>query len=92
MKQQMKVGRQKNNKIRSAKKQKKKKRRKKTEKESKENQMKKKKKKKKRAKKKEEFDPEMNYENHIKLKNENKTAWNPLNYYGPGLICGKKIY
>ncbi|KAJ6236072.1 hypothetical protein M0813_03525 [Anaeramoeba flamelloides] len=37
---------------------------------------------------KEEFDPEMNYKNLIKLKNENKTAWNP-NY---GWICGKKIY
>ncbi|KAJ3424140.1 enolase-phosphatase e1 [Anaeramoeba flamelloides] len=42
-----------------------------------------------KEKEKEEFDPEMNYNNRIKLKNENKTAWNPR--YG-GKICGKKIY
>ncbi|KAJ3424153.1 chascon isoform d-related [Anaeramoeba flamelloides] len=42
-----------------------------------------------KSEKKEEFDPEMNYNNQIKLKNENKTAWNPN--YG-GMICGKKIY
>ncbi|KAJ3424126.1 tripartite motif-containing protein [Anaeramoeba flamelloides] len=44
-----------------------------------------------KEKEKEEFDPEMNWRNRIKLKNENKTAWNPYNDYG-GLICGKKIY
>ncbi|KAJ6255381.1 hypothetical protein M0813_11464 [Anaeramoeba flamelloides] len=43
-----------------------------------------------KSKKKEEFDPEMNHENKIKLKNENKTAWNP-NREDFGL-CGKKIY
>ncbi|KAJ6251215.1 b-box domain protein [Anaeramoeba flamelloides] len=42
-----------------------------------------------KSEKKEEFDPEMNCKNQIKLKNENKTAWNPS--YG-GIICGKKIY
>ncbi|KAJ3442165.1 hypothetical protein M0812_11895 [Anaeramoeba flamelloides] len=43
--------------------------------------------------KKEEFDPEMNETNKIKLKNENKTAWNPFNNeYYCGKICGKKIY
>ncbi|KAJ3424191.1 motif protein trim9 [Anaeramoeba flamelloides] len=31
-------------------------------------------------------------ENRIKLKNENKTARNPYNDWGPGKICGKKIY
>ncbi|KAJ6237775.1 tripartite motif-containing protein [Anaeramoeba flamelloides] len=39
----------------------------------------------------EEFDPKMNSENLIKLKNENKTAWNPSSEDG-GIICGKKIY
>ncbi|KAJ3451048.1 zinc finger protein constans-like [Anaeramoeba flamelloides] len=40
-----------------------------------------------------EFDPEMNHKNRIKLKNENKTAWNPNSkYYRWGKICGKKIY
>ncbi|KAJ3433367.1 tripartite motif-containing protein [Anaeramoeba flamelloides] len=38
----------------------------------------------------EEFDPEMNRENQIKLKNKNKTAWNPSENWGR--ICGKKIY
>ncbi|KAJ3424062.1 spry domain containing socs box protein [Anaeramoeba flamelloides] len=46
-----------------------------------------------KSEKKEEFDPEMNEKNQIKLKNENKTAWNPgSKYYGWGKICGKKIY
>ncbi|KAJ3423774.1 hypothetical protein M0812_30310 [Anaeramoeba flamelloides] len=40
---------------------------------------------------KEEFDPKMNLRNIIKLKNENKTAWNPSSRYF-GRICGKKIY
>ncbi|KAJ6243810.1 hypothetical protein M0813_21598 [Anaeramoeba flamelloides] len=41
-----------------------------------------------------EFDPEMNRQNLIKLKNKNKTAWNPSNiWFGwLGIICGKKIY
>ncbi|KAJ3427583.1 hypothetical protein M0812_25207 [Anaeramoeba flamelloides] len=39
----------------------------------------------------EEFDPVMNRENLIKLKNENKTAWNQK-YDRNGIICGKKIY
>ncbi|KAJ6239924.1 hypothetical protein M0813_24845 [Anaeramoeba flamelloides] len=39
---------------------------------------------------KEEFDPKMNLQNRIKLKNENKTAWNSSEDWG--LICGKKIY
>ncbi|KAJ6230202.1 hypothetical protein M0813_06840 [Anaeramoeba flamelloides] len=45
-------------------------------------------------KEREEFDPKMNCENIIKLKNENKTAWNPSSvlYYDDGIICGKKIY
>ncbi|KAJ6255236.1 tripartite motif-containing protein [Anaeramoeba flamelloides] len=43
----------------------------------------------KKSKRKEEFDPKMNDKNRIKLKNENKTAWNP-DY--DGWICGKKIY
>ncbi|KAJ3442632.1 spry domain containing socs box protein [Anaeramoeba flamelloides] len=35
----------------------------------------------------------MNHRNLIKLKNENKTAWNPKYYCGHwGRICGKKIY
>ncbi|KAJ6237804.1 spry domain containing socs box protein [Anaeramoeba flamelloides] len=38
----------------------------------------------------EEFDPKMNLENRIELKNENKTAWNPIE--DNGIICGKKIY
>ncbi|KAJ3428049.1 hypothetical protein M0812_25681 [Anaeramoeba flamelloides] len=38
----------------------------------------------------EEFDPKMNRKNLIKLKNENKTAWNPSENWGR--ICGKKIY
>ncbi|KAJ6237771.1 spry domain containing socs box protein [Anaeramoeba flamelloides] len=38
-----------------------------------------------------EFDPKMNRKNVIKLKNENKTAWNPSSEDG-GIICGKKIY
>ncbi|KAJ6235899.1 spry domain containing socs box protein [Anaeramoeba flamelloides] len=33
----------------------------------------------------------MNWLNQIKLKNENKTAWNPSDYLY-GIICGKKIY
>ncbi|KAJ6247040.1 spry domain containing socs box protein [Anaeramoeba flamelloides] len=41
---------------------------------------------------KEEFDPVMNFGNLIKLKNKNKTAWNPSNDYWNGIICGKKIY
>ncbi|KAJ6252076.1 hypothetical protein M0813_14625 [Anaeramoeba flamelloides] len=40
---------------------------------------------------KEEFDPKMNWENLIELKNENKTAWN-LSSVNYGIICGKKIY
>ncbi|KAJ6244385.1 tripartite motif-containing protein [Anaeramoeba flamelloides] len=40
---------------------------------------------------KEEFDPKMNYINQIKLKNINKTAWNPSTVRD-GVICGKKIY
>ncbi|KAJ6234564.1 spry domain containing socs box protein [Anaeramoeba flamelloides] len=43
-----------------------------------------------KSEEKEEFDTKMNYVNLIKLKNENKTAWNPS--YGWGTICGKKIY
>ncbi|KAJ3428069.1 zinc finger protein constans-like [Anaeramoeba flamelloides] len=39
----------------------------------------------------EEFDPKMNLGNPIKLKNENKTAWNPFSFRY-GTICGKKIY
>ncbi|KAJ3432180.1 hypothetical protein M0812_21111 [Anaeramoeba flamelloides] len=39
---------------------------------------------------KDEFDPEMNRK--IKLKNENKTVWNPNNGGYWGTICGKKIY
>ncbi|KAJ3442277.1 tripartite motif-containing protein [Anaeramoeba flamelloides] len=50
-----------------------------------------KKEKERKSEKKEEFDPEMNYRNLIKLKNKNKTAWNPDNDYG-SMICGKKIY
>ncbi|KAJ6237803.1 e3 ubiquitin-protein ligase trim56 [Anaeramoeba flamelloides] len=46
----------------------------------------------KREKYEEEFDPKMNLGNRIELKNENKTAWNPLSFYGVGIICGKKIY
>ncbi|KAJ3437065.1 hypothetical protein M0812_19136 [Anaeramoeba flamelloides] len=38
-----------------------------------------------------EFDPKMNWGNKIKLKNENKTAWNPSSYFDE-IICGKKIY
>ncbi|KAJ6237766.1 hypothetical protein M0813_26559 [Anaeramoeba flamelloides] len=38
----------------------------------------------------EEFDPKMNRKNVIKLKNENKTVWNPISE--DGIICGKKIY
>ncbi|KAJ3445213.1 tripartite motif-containing protein [Anaeramoeba flamelloides] len=45
-----------------------------------------------KSEKKEEFDPEMNHRNKIKLKNENKTAWNPSNNSYRGIICGKKIY
>ncbi|KAJ6249652.1 tripartite motif-containing 33 [Anaeramoeba flamelloides] len=41
---------------------------------------------------KEEFDPKMNRENIIKLKNENKTVWNPSTLKQYGRICGKKIY
>ncbi|KAJ6255238.1 tripartite motif-containing protein [Anaeramoeba flamelloides] len=44
------------------------------------------------SEKKDEFDPEMNYNNQLKLINENKTAWNPSGYGGVGIICGKKIY
>ncbi|KAJ6255253.1 tripartite motif-containing protein [Anaeramoeba flamelloides] len=44
-----------------------------------------------KSEKKEEFDPLTNRGNLIKLKNENKTAWNPNGNYG-GMICGKKIY
>ncbi|KAJ6244374.1 tripartite motif-containing protein [Anaeramoeba flamelloides] len=40
---------------------------------------------------KEEFDPKMNHINQIKLKNVNKTAWNP-SIVRDGVICGKKIY
>ncbi|KAJ6249653.1 tripartite motif-containing protein [Anaeramoeba flamelloides] len=40
----------------------------------------------------EEFDPKMNRENIIKLKNENKTVWNPSTLKQYGRICGKKIY
>ncbi|KAJ6252074.1 b-box zinc finger protein [Anaeramoeba flamelloides] len=39
----------------------------------------------------EEFDPKMNLQNRIELKNENKTAWNPSSE-DCGRICGKKIY
>ncbi|KAJ6252909.1 tripartite motif-containing protein [Anaeramoeba flamelloides] len=35
----------------------------------------------------EEFDPKMNRKNVIKIKNENKTAWNPISKYD-GIICG----
>ncbi|KAJ6237765.1 tripartite motif-containing protein [Anaeramoeba flamelloides] len=44
----------------------------------------------KRKKNLEEFDPKMNRQNRIKLKNKNKTAWNPISKNG--LIIGKKIY
>ncbi|KAJ6229268.1 tripartite motif-containing protein [Anaeramoeba flamelloides] len=43
-----------------------------------------------KSEKKEEFDPEMNEGN--RLKNKNKTAWNPSSWYWMGTICGKKIY
>ncbi|KAJ6252894.1 tripartite motif-containing protein [Anaeramoeba flamelloides] len=39
----------------------------------------------------ETFDPQMNSQNRIKLKNENKTAWKP-HMLENGRICGKKIY
>ncbi|KAJ3428005.1 tripartite motif-containing 33-like [Anaeramoeba flamelloides] len=39
----------------------------------------------------ETFDPQMNSQNQIKLKNENKTAWKP-HMLENGRICGKKIY
>ncbi|KAJ3451553.1 tripartite motif-containing protein [Anaeramoeba flamelloides] len=39
----------------------------------------------------EEFDPKMNHDNRIKLKNENKTVWN-TSTWKYGRICGKKIY
>ncbi|KAJ3428076.1 e3 ubiquitin-protein ligase trim [Anaeramoeba flamelloides] len=39
------------------------------------------------------FDPKMNCQNPIKLKNENKTAWNSSSSSEDGeIICGKKIY
>ncbi|KAJ6255632.1 tripartite motif-containing protein [Anaeramoeba flamelloides] len=38
----------------------------------------------------EEFDSKMNQENKIQLKNKNKTAYNPGNWWGA--ICGKKVY
>ncbi|KAJ3442698.1 tripartite motif-containing protein [Anaeramoeba flamelloides] len=41
---------------------------------------------------KDEFDPEMNRKNLIKIKNENKTAWNPDEDYWSGSIWGKKIF
>ncbi|KAJ6230168.1 e3 ubiquitin-protein ligase trim [Anaeramoeba flamelloides] len=40
--------------------------------------------------KEEEFDPKMNYLDKIKLKKENKTAWNLSSWNG--IICGKKKY
>ncbi|KAJ6239799.1 tripartite motif-containing protein [Anaeramoeba flamelloides] len=41
---------------------------------------------------KEKFDPKMNQKNRIKLKNGNKTAWNPSSSMQYSKVCGKKIY